>query len=611
MAAPRLDLISLIARARDPTASVSDRHEAFGDLVRGFQDAAIASAYARLRDRALAQDAAQDAFLTAWERLDQLRQPEAFPGWIRRLVFTQCHRRLRCARLPLVPEDEAGPIASEQPSVEAEEALDRPILQRALSGLTPSDRLVLSLFYGSERSQKEIAEWLGVPLTTVARRLAHAKRRLQKAAFELLSGTLRAERTAAGETFVTELSARLRRADRGDEVDITSLATRLEIEHAHRVPVSPPVCAYVVEDPRTHASIAYAAATQTIFQPIYELQLAMGDDAIRRNAGDALLMQVIEDLQAKKAIAVRYHTSPRQAALVTFLLSRGFQIVQRVQDWRLNTAACAALPAANPHWEFGSFEALGENPALFDQALRLVGNSIEDDPAARAFLPLHADTFRRVLQAQACGVVAMSGGTVRGLIGGSADDTVSNGCRIGLLTVARHSRRQRVATALLRRLLSDRGAATARLTAPERPDLMAWLARCGFVHVTDALLVERLLRKSVPIAAERLDEYVGRYVEAPGMEPVVVERVGDSLICKSRDMRDLLLAAADGEFFTRHHYGEGRFERDASGRVARLIITEGTREFVAIRSLPMASAPSACSCLSERKGRPPDNSPAQ
>jgi len=33
-------------------------------------------------------------------------------------------------------------------------------------------------------------------------------------------------------------------------------------------------------------------------------------------------------------------------------------------------------------------------------------------------------------------------------------------------------------------------------------------------------------------------------------------------------------------FFTRHHYGEGPFECDESGRVARLIITEASREFV-------------------------------
>jgi len=48
-------------------------------------------------------------------------------------------------------------------------------------------------------------------------------------------------------------------------------------------------------------------------------------------------------------------------------------------------------------------------------------------------------------------------------------------------------------------------------------------------------------------------------------------------------MRDLLLASSESEFFTRHHDGRGRFERDAAGRVARLVISEGPQDFVAIR----------------------------
>jgi uncharacterized membrane protein YccC len=49
------------------------------------------------------------------------------------------------------------------------------------------------------------------------------------------------------------------------------------------------------------------------------------------------------------------------------------------------------------------------------------------------------------------------------------------------------------------------------------------------------------------------------------------------------DMRDVLLASSSGDFFTTHHYGRGRFERDAAGRVARLVYTEGPHEFVADR----------------------------
>jgi hypothetical protein len=109
------------------------------------------------------------------------------------------------------------------------------------------------------------------------------------------------------------------------------------------------------------------------------------------------------------------------------------------------------------------------------------------------------------------------------------------------------------------------------------------LTLCGFRQSHDRLVLEQLLRERVRVAPERLNEYVGCYVtqEWPTV-PITIERHGDSLISKARDMRDLLLASSDSEFFTRHHYGQGRFERDQTGRVARLVYREGADEFVAV-----------------------------
>ena len=50
---------------------------------------AFACAYAAPCDFHLAEDAAQGAFVTAWRKLTQLREPEAFPGWLRRIVLTE------------------------------------------------------------------------------------------------------------------------------------------------------------------------------------------------------------------------------------------------------------------------------------------------------------------------------------------------------------------------------------------------------------------------------------------------------------------------------------------------------------------------------------------
>ena len=84
-----------VSRASDLNSPLAERHEAFGQLVLRFQDMAFASAYAVLGDAYLAEDVAQDAFVSAWQKLSQLREPAAFPGWFKRIVLRQCNRLTR------------------------------------------------------------------------------------------------------------------------------------------------------------------------------------------------------------------------------------------------------------------------------------------------------------------------------------------------------------------------------------------------------------------------------------------------------------------------------------------------------------------------------------
>ena len=74
--------------------------EAFGALVRRFQNLAVAAAWARLGDADRARDAAQDAFIDAFLHLGQLRDAAAFPGWLRRIVAKHCDRQTRRRALP-------------------------------------------------------------------------------------------------------------------------------------------------------------------------------------------------------------------------------------------------------------------------------------------------------------------------------------------------------------------------------------------------------------------------------------------------------------------------------------------------------------------------------
>lgn len=88
-----LEALVIQARAKDSTKA--QRDDAFSELVIRFQDLAFGCAYAVLGDTHLAQDVTQEAFIAAYHNLAQLREPRAFPGWLRRIILTRCARLTR------------------------------------------------------------------------------------------------------------------------------------------------------------------------------------------------------------------------------------------------------------------------------------------------------------------------------------------------------------------------------------------------------------------------------------------------------------------------------------------------------------------------------------
>jgi DNA-directed RNA polymerase specialized sigma24 family protein len=65
-------------------------------------------AYSILSDFHLAEEATQEAFIEAYQHLRSLRSPDAFPGWLRRIVFKQCDRITRGKKVLTVPLDAAA-----------------------------------------------------------------------------------------------------------------------------------------------------------------------------------------------------------------------------------------------------------------------------------------------------------------------------------------------------------------------------------------------------------------------------------------------------------------------------------------------------------------------
>jgi RNA polymerase sigma factor (sigma-70 family) len=157
-----------------------------------------------LGDFYLAEDAAQEAFITAWRNLDQLRQPEAFPGWLKRIVLTQCHRLTRGKRLDTIELEVIGDVPAMGPDPHAayEEKEQRSRVLTAIQALPEHERMVTTLFYIGNYSQNEIAAFLEVPLTTVKKRLFCARRKLRERMLDMVQEILREKRPSRNEQFV-------------------------------------------------------------------------------------------------------------------------------------------------------------------------------------------------------------------------------------------------------------------------------------------------------------------------------------------------------------------------------------------------------------------------
>ena len=153
------------------------------DLFTCFRGDLLAFLRQRCGDSADAEDAAQDAFVSAARWLDGYRGETAIRSWLYRLASSACTRmrrgvkgdRRRRVSLDSDPMADAE-IAAVGPSIEARLDAHLGPLQVALEALSPTDRAVLLLRDGEGQSAKEVAAALGLTEGAVKSRLHRARR---------------------------------------------------------------------------------------------------------------------------------------------------------------------------------------------------------------------------------------------------------------------------------------------------------------------------------------------------------------------------------------------------------------------------------------------------
>jgi RNA polymerase sigma-70 factor (ECF subfamily) len=160
--------------------------DALGSLFREFQRTVYATALGVLGNPDDALELQQDVFIHVMKRLPQLREPERFAGWLRRMthrmalnVTTRSSWRRCRGSLDLFE-----PVQADSQHHKLEEEERSGLLHNLLEEQRELDGQITDLFYFQGLSLLEIAAALDIPLGTVKRRLHTARERLRQAAEE-------------------------------------------------------------------------------------------------------------------------------------------------------------------------------------------------------------------------------------------------------------------------------------------------------------------------------------------------------------------------------------------------------------------------------------------
>ncbi|MCA9258555.1 MAG: sigma-70 family RNA polymerase sigma factor [Planctomycetales bacterium] len=173
--------LSRVSTAELVLAAQSGDSEAFGQLVERFEKMVHSVCWKRLGNYDEVDEAAQDVFIKAYEKLGQLREPEAFPGWLRSIATRQAlNRCTRSAKYVAVE-----PQTFESLDCGSVDPLDVVMLyetqgqlHQGLDRLEKMDRSTLEAFYFRGQSLLQMSDEFSAPVGTIKRRLHVARKRL-------------------------------------------------------------------------------------------------------------------------------------------------------------------------------------------------------------------------------------------------------------------------------------------------------------------------------------------------------------------------------------------------------------------------------------------------
>ena|SRR5437870_4787399 len=150
-------------------------HDAFTELARVSIRRLLVVARLILRDDGRAEDATQEALISAWTHLAGLRDPARFEAWLHRLLINACYRESHRDRRRGIFEVNVPPMREAPAAGDlATEVARRDQLERGFRRLDAEQRTVLVLHYYLGLSLDEASDVLGVRPGTIRSRLHRA-----------------------------------------------------------------------------------------------------------------------------------------------------------------------------------------------------------------------------------------------------------------------------------------------------------------------------------------------------------------------------------------------------------------------------------------------------
>jgi RNA polymerase sigma factor (sigma-70 family) len=208
-----MTLIHATSDAELVAACLGGNGAAFERIVERYQRLLCSLAYSALGDIGASEDAAQEAFVTAWIKLGELREPEKLRPWLCAILRHKVsHARRRAGREPVsgaAPLDAApdAPADDTPPETAAMENEERALLWAALRDMPEHYREPLVLFYREHRSVEHVAVELDLTEDAVKQRLARGRSLLKEKVLSLVEVAL--ARSTPGRVFTVGVLAAL------------------------------------------------------------------------------------------------------------------------------------------------------------------------------------------------------------------------------------------------------------------------------------------------------------------------------------------------------------------------------------------------------------------